>query len=143
MYPTCNLNHYQGFTQNQEKKALQRSNDIYERHLTLKGRGFPLWIPASNRRLHIDYRRTGVRIGDVGIITHSGAFSFLFNICLPRDDPLNEQVPEHFAPILSSIKVEEFLVFKNGGYLASASIRRKQTSTATSCVPILLHVFVN
>ncbi|KAF8811045.1 hypothetical protein BYT27DRAFT_7161278 [Phlegmacium glaucopus] len=115
---------------------LQKSNDIYERHLTPKGHGFPLWIPEPNRRLNLDYRRTGIRIGDVGIITHSGAFSFLFNICLPHNDPVNPQMlPERFAPIsppISPMDIEEFVVFKKGSHLTSASIEKSRTSVDTS-----------
>ena len=119
--------------------ATQKSNDIYERHLIRKGRGFPLWIPDPNLALHLDYRRTGVRVGDVGIITHSGGFSFLFNICLPHNDPVNPLIlPEHFAPISPPIEatdIEKFVVFKNDSHLASASIKRSQ-STTISCVSI-------
>ena len=114
----------------------QKPNDIYERHLTLKERGFPLWIPDPNQYLHLNYRRTGVRIGDVGIITDSGAFSFLFNICLPRNDPVNPRMlPEHFAPISPPIEasdIEKFGVFKNGSHLASASVKISQSGSAIS-----------
>src|SRR5882762_7675822 len=86
----------------------QKPNDIYERQLRLKERGFPLWIPDPDQNLHLDYRRTGVRIGDVGIITHSGAFSFLFNICLPHNDPVHPRMlPEHFAPISPPIEATD------------------------------------
>ena len=122
----------------------QKPNEIYERHLTLKGRGFPLWIPDPNHNLHLDYRRTGVRIGDVGIITDSGAFSFLFNICLPQNDPLNPRMlPEHFTPISPPIlpsDIEKFRVFKNGSHLASASVKISQSGSAISCVQILIHI---
>ena len=101
-----------------QKISSQKPNDIYERHLTLKERGFPLWIPDPDQNLHLDYRRTGVRIGDVGIITDSGAFSFLFNICLPHNHPVNPRMlPEHFAPISPPIEasdIEKFRAFKNG-----------------------------
>jgi hypothetical protein len=50
-------------------------------------RNHPLWIPQSNMVLPILYRAQGVRVGDVGIFTESGAFDFLFNICVPRDAP--------------------------------------------------------
>ena len=117
---------------------ISKSNDIYERHLTPKGRGFPLWVPDPDRVLHLDYRRTGVRIGDVGIITHFGAFSFLFNICLPRNHPVNSgRVPEHFDPILPRIEATDignFIMFKSGSHLASSSVKRSQTGTAISCV---------
>ena len=138
--------HSQGYPQNEEL-PLQKSNDIYERLLLLEGRGFPLWIPDTNRVLHLDYRRTGVRIGDVGIITHSGAFSFLFNICLPHDDPINPRMlPERFSPISPPIEatdIENFVVFKHGSHLASASIKKSQTSPAVSYVSIFIHIFVN
>ncbi|KAF8802564.1 hypothetical protein BYT27DRAFT_7112072, partial [Phlegmacium glaucopus] len=115
---------------------LQKGNDIYERHLTPKGRGFPLWIPEPNQVLHMGYRRTGIRIGDVGIITHDGGFAFLFNICLPHNDPVNPQMlPENFAPIsppISPFDIEKFVVFKKGSHLASASIERSQTSVDIS-----------
>ena len=114
----------------------QKPNDIYERHLALKERGFPLWIPDPDQNLHLDYRRTGVRIGDVGIITEFGAFFFLFNICLPRDHPVNPRMlPEHFAPISPPIEASDigkFGVFKNGSHLASASVKISQSGSAIS-----------
>ncbi|KAF8958269.1 hypothetical protein BDZ97DRAFT_64557 [Flammula alnicola] len=79
---------------------VQKSSDIYYRHLSAKGRGSPLWIPEANNFLDISYRRRGIAIGDVGIITEDGAFDFLFNICLPQDDPINAgSVPEGFSPL--------------------------------------------
>ena len=108
----------------------QRGSEIYQRHLSLKGRGFPLWIPEPNNRLQLPYRRTGVNIGDVGIITPSGGFSYLFNICVPRGDPLNPRaLPEDFAPLnppLDPIDIREFAEFKPGSYLASASIENSE-----------------
>jgi hypothetical protein len=112
-----------------------------------KGRGFPLWIPEPNRVLPIDYRRTGIRIGDVGIITHSGGFSFLFNICLPHDHPVNPRVlPEHFAPIsppIEAIDFNEFHFFQNGSHLASGALLRKETSDDNSYVPIPILIGVD
>ena len=106
-----------------------------------------MWIPDPNRVLHLNYRRTGVRIGDVGVITYSGAFSFLFNICLPHDDPVNPRMlPEHFAPISPPIEatdIENFIMFKNGSHLASASVKKLQTGTGISCVLILVYIFVS
>ncbi|KAF8956505.1 hypothetical protein BDZ97DRAFT_1851213 [Flammula alnicola] len=37
--------------------SVENSNKIYERHLGLKQRGFPLWIPEPNKRLPMPYRR--------------------------------------------------------------------------------------
>jgi len=108
----------------------------------LKGRGFPLWIPEPNKRLPRIYRRKGINIGDVGIITPSGAFSFLFNICVPSDNPINPDpylLPEGFAPIfppLRALDVGEFDEFNPGSYLASSSIEKSQSeSDARLVVP--------
>jgi hypothetical protein len=77
-----------------------KDNEIYERLLRRKGRGFALYVPQPNRRLPIAYQRMGIRIGDVGIITPDGGFSFLFNICVPHDDPINPRIlPEDFSPL--------------------------------------------
>ncbi|KAF9479611.1 hypothetical protein BDN70DRAFT_806738 [Pholiota conissans] len=100
------------------------SNKIYERHLGLKQRGFPLWIPEPNRRLPMEYRRKGVHVGDVGIITPSGAFSFLFNVCLPPNHPINPStLPEGFTPI-QSLVIREYSEFKPESYLASTAIEK-------------------
>ncbi|KAF4617806.1 hypothetical protein D9613_006181 [Agrocybe pediades] len=105
---------------------VQRSNEIYERHLLLKGRGFPLWIPEPNRNLPMPYQRQGISIGDVGIVSYTGSFSFLFNICLPADHPINpEDLPEGFAPIdppINPIDVRTFIELKSGSFLGSNSI---------------------
>ncbi|KAF8181522.1 hypothetical protein BJ912DRAFT_1044618 [Pholiota molesta] len=103
-------------------------NAIYERHLKLKKRGFPLWIPGPNMSRPMPYRRQGVDIGDVGIITPSGAFSFLFNIRLSSNDPINPpELPEGFAPISPPIgpwDLRKFRHFGPGSYLASSHIER-------------------
>ncbi|KAF9560916.1 hypothetical protein CPC08DRAFT_707792 [Agrocybe pediades] len=105
---------------------VQRSNEIYERHLMLKGRGFPLWIPEPNKNLSMIYQRQGISIGDVGLITYAGSFSFLFNIFLPADHPINPRImPEGFAPIDPPIDpgdVRRFTEFKSGSFLGSNSI---------------------
>jgi hypothetical protein len=112
---------------------------MYERHLTLKGRGFPLWIPQPNRRLPKPYRAKGVCIGDVGIVT-DGGFDFLFNICRTQNDPINpEELPDNFAPIyppLNPIDIREYRAFNSGSWLASPSIVQSQTgdSEQTPCV---------
>jgi len=111
----------------------QKSNEIYEHHLWLKGRGFPLWIPEPNKRLPLVYRRKGINIGDVGIITPAGAFSFFFNICVPSNNPVNPRLlPEGFAPIsppLDTLDITEFDEFKPGSYLASASIENSKSES--------------
>ncbi|KAF8802237.1 hypothetical protein BYT27DRAFT_7197332 [Phlegmacium glaucopus] len=118
------------------QENIQRSNEIYERHLMLKGRGFPLWIPQANIHLPVPYRAKGVCIGDVGIITAFGGFDFLFNICRARDDPINpDDLPDNFAPIhpplVNMTDVRNFREFSAGSYLASSSIVKSQTAEQT------------
>ncbi|KAF9479462.1 hypothetical protein BDN70DRAFT_993428 [Pholiota conissans] len=106
----------------------KNSNQIYEQHLELKARGFPLWIPEPSMSLPLPYRRDGVSIGDVGTITPTGGFSFLFNICLPSGHPKNpRELPEGFSPVslpIEGFDVNKFPEFKAGNFLASASIEK-------------------
>ena len=64
-------------------------------------------------------------------------------ICLPHDDPVNSTVlPGNYAPISPPIEatdIENFVVFREGDHLASASVKRSQSCVAISCVPILIH----
>ncbi|KAF8958253.1 hypothetical protein BDZ97DRAFT_1842548 [Flammula alnicola] len=108
---------------------VQKSSDIYYRHLSAKGRGSPLWIPEPNHFLDISYRRRGIDIGDVGIITPRGAFDFLFNICLPQDDPINAGgVPEGFSalnpPLIPAHDIQGQQELGEDTHLSSESITK-------------------
>jgi hypothetical protein len=117
-----------------------KDNEIYERLLRRKQRGFALYIPEPNQRLPIAYQKIGIYIGDVGIITPDGGFSFLFNICVPHDHPINPRIlPEDFFPLqptLTDVDVVEFPRFKAGSYLASAAIEKKESESNTKCVRV-------
>ncbi|KAJ3973393.1 hypothetical protein EV361DRAFT_900389 [Lentinula raphanica] len=77
-------------------------SEIYAQMLLLRKRGYPLWKPKShNTRLPEVYKKNGVHIGDVGILTESGGFDYLFNVCHGANHELNfGRVPEDFKPIL-------------------------------------------
>jgi hypothetical protein len=80
----------------------------------------------------MEYRQKGINIGDVGIITPSGGFSFLFNICLPHNDPINPStLPEGFAPIYPPIEpmdICEDSEFKPESYLAGPTIEKSNNT---------------
>jgi hypothetical protein len=115
-----------------------KDNEIYERLLRRKGRGFALYVPQPNRQLPVAYQRMGVRIGDVGVITRDGGFSFLFNICVPRDHPINPHIlPEGFSPLqptLTDLDIAQFSRFNSGSYLASALMEKKESDSNVKCV---------
>ena len=101
--------------------------------------------------LPIPYRAQGVRVGDVGILTENGGFDFLFNICVPRDDPINPvELPDNFVPIFPSVNpthIRKFAEFSPGSYLASSSVAESQTGEQSSYVLVyfgfLLHPLIN
>ena len=106
--------------------------EIYREQLLLKGRGTPLWIPGPSMTLPLEYRRVGISIGDVGIINPSGEFSFLFNLFLPADHPINRgKVPESFSPLHPSEaeddNIEQDIAFGPNSYLASPSLQTGDT----------------
>ncbi|KDR78144.1 hypothetical protein GALMADRAFT_17050, partial [Galerina marginata CBS 339.88] len=100
---------------------------IYYRLLVIKGRGLPLWIPGPNQKLDIGYQRDGMTIGDVGIITASGSFDFLFNICVPHDHPFNPpELPENFTPLaLLPHDVDQHCEFQEASFLSSSSVKSR------------------
>ncbi|KAJ7618635.1 hypothetical protein FB45DRAFT_1033827 [Roridomyces roridus] len=62
---------------------------LYTRLLLPKGHGYPLFHPQPFDDLHLEYRRLGTQVGDVGIVTADGSFDIIFNICRSADDPVN------------------------------------------------------
>ncbi|KAF8966873.1 hypothetical protein BDZ97DRAFT_585154 [Flammula alnicola] len=101
--------------------------EVYKRHMYPKQLGYPLWIPQSNMSLPRPYRREGVRIGDVGIITPEGGFDYLFNICLPHNHPTNNRAPHDFVPLDGPFDYFEARPYSEGTYLASEQIHASQT----------------
>ncbi|KIK66670.1 hypothetical protein GYMLUDRAFT_218101 [Collybiopsis luxurians FD-317 M1] len=77
------------------------SSETYARLLLPCGHGYPLWVPEPNEALPEEYLSTGVRIGDVGLVTADGAFNFLFNVFLPENHIINQWrgVPEGFSEL--------------------------------------------
>ncbi|KAJ7611983.1 hypothetical protein DFH06DRAFT_1109613, partial [Mycena polygramma] len=100
--------------------------EIYCSQLLPFRRGFPLYVPAPSQNLPLEYRRTGVAIGDVGRITAEGIFDFFFNIYLPADHPINNNyVPDNFVP-LGRYAAEDVFEHSHeaGSYVATSSVQR-------------------
>lgn len=124
----------------------------YVRHLLPKGHGFPLWVPQPNLSLSEEYRRNGVCIGDVGIITAEGAFDFLFNICRPPDmNPNNVNLIDRISPprlpegyrLLPSPEEGDILkqiLYSPGSHVSSEFVEKLggDSNGDTKCVPSLL-----
>ena len=83
-------------------------------------------------RLPKVYRRTGVAIGDVGILNAAGGFDFLFNIYCSADDIINKgRVPADFYPLdIPNLEVNDHIVFNENSYLASRSFLCKLTESS-------------
>jgi hypothetical protein len=116
----------------------QEDSAVYARLLLAKKQGFPLWLPQPHDNLPNEYRKKGVSIGDVGIVTSDGAFDFLFNICLPHDNPINgNRVPDNFQPLEPPDQVDilQLLAYNPGDHVASGSIKRLQPGLGSSIQP--------
>jgi hypothetical protein len=127
----------------------QTANETYTRGLFPKGHGYPLWDPEPDDNLwtHLrEYWDKGVSIGDVGIITPHGTFDYLFNICLPADDPVNlGRTPPDFLPItLSPLDIRERARHHpNKSFLSSCFMETKRLESDVSVgSPYALFLFL-
>ncbi|KAJ7860186.1 hypothetical protein B0H13DRAFT_1726670 [Mycena leptocephala] len=104
-------------------------SEIYCNQLLRQKRGFPLYDPEPRQTLPLEYRMSGVAIGDVGRITPEGSFDFFFNIYLPANHPINNNdVPEEFVPLAlyESRDVYE-LSYLAGNHISTPSVQRLDT----------------
>ena len=65
-------------------------------------------MPTPSIGLPPTHRKTGIRVGDVGIITANGAFEFLFNVCQfddQQDGGVNATFPGCFELLKPDIRV--------------------------------------
>ncbi|KAF4617390.1 hypothetical protein D9613_006177 [Agrocybe pediades] len=116
---------------------------IYQQHMASVRAGTALWIPEGHSNLEDPYQDQGVSIGDVGTVTRSGSFSFLFNICLPADHPVNRNlVPEGFKPIYPAVDpcdIREIHEFMPMDYISTDCIRKlaNDSDDPTSNAPLI------
>ena len=72
-----------------------KRSELYLRLMLQHGHGYPLYEPDPDP----GYRRTGVRVGDIGWVTPDGVFDFLFNVthsCSPLPDIFEPEARQHF-----------------------------------------------
>ena len=95
-----------------------------------------MFFPEPSITLPVAYRRRGIGIGDVGIITASGGFDFMFNICLPANHAINlGGVPEGFEPLspeLHSGDIHRHMDYNQNSYLASESVVKSHKENDSS-----------
>ncbi|KAF8157618.1 hypothetical protein K438DRAFT_1529029, partial [Mycena galopus ATCC 62051] len=106
-------------------------SEVYCNQLLRKKRGFPLYDPEPRQTLPLEYRMSGVAIGDVGRITPEGSFDFFFNIYLPADHPVNNNdVPEAFCPLpLYESRDVYHRSYPAGNHISTSSLQRLDTNT--------------
>ncbi|KAJ3971366.1 hypothetical protein EV361DRAFT_911625 [Lentinula raphanica] len=93
-------NVYQVYNENRSSSPFIES-EAYARMLLSRKRGYPLWKPKARNAQHPEvYKKHGVHIGDVGLLTQFGGFDYLFNICYGADHEMNlGRVPKDFRPV--------------------------------------------
>ncbi|KAF9239777.1 hypothetical protein BU15DRAFT_46233, partial [Melanogaster broomeanus] len=100
-------------------------------------RGYPLWAPEPASNLPEDYHRTGLKIGDVGVVTEDGGFDVLFNISLPENHPLHQPsgVPSNFRQvILDRSDIRGFPSFDDEGLVLATQTVRQTTQTLSGSI---------
>jgi hypothetical protein len=74
--------------------------DTYVKLLLPYHHGYPLWVPEPDENLPEAYRNRGVSIGDLGYISESGGFEYLFNVLESAEDEVNvDRTPDDFTPL--------------------------------------------
>jgi hypothetical protein len=84
------------------------SQETYVKMLLPHCHGYPLWIPEPDDNLPNAYRIQGVRVGDLGYVSDSGGFEYLFNILEPADHEINlDRTPDGFEQLSPPLKAKE------------------------------------
>ncbi|KAJ7936421.1 hypothetical protein B0H13DRAFT_1469114, partial [Mycena leptocephala] len=78
---------------------MESDSSLYSTLLFPQRKGYPLFQPQPYDDLPEDSKRTGIRIGDVGVVTAPGSFDSIFNILHDAGDQIVNRfgVPEHFV----------------------------------------------
>ncbi|KAF9022897.1 hypothetical protein BDZ89DRAFT_956163, partial [Hymenopellis radicata] len=99
-----------------------RAHVVYRRLLSRNGHGYPLWIPDPDENLPEAYRKDGISIGDVGLLTVDGGFDFLFNVHASANDPVNS----------GGVPSQSFSALNDPHAIRKTSFIHKEKSSITS-----------
>ena len=72
--------------------VMPKHSELYSRLMLQHRHGYPLYEPDP----HPEYRRTGVRVGDIGWVTPDGAFDCLSNVIHSLPGTLGLEAQQHF-----------------------------------------------
>ncbi|KAI3601681.1 hypothetical protein WG66_009039 [Moniliophthora roreri] len=92
----------------------------YARFLYPRKHGVPLFYPEPNASSIFPqaHQETGVRVGDLGVLTPEGRFDFVFNVCRPADDPIQwKGVPDNFEQLITTGSLHETRCYLRRGAL--------------------------
>jgi len=119
----------------------QSDSDIFTEELLVKKHGYPLWRPDPRcwgDHVSPECISSGVRIGDVGVVTQDGSFDCIFNVYFPSKDPINSKgIPDDFLPLTwsqSNIRSQDL---KHGLHAVISSpgiLRQKLLPSRSQCV---------
>ena len=85
--------------------------------------GYPLYAPEPDQNHPMDYRKTGIRIGDVGLITGDGSFDFLFNVCGENQDVNPSKLPDSFE-VIKDLELSKSRFFQPNTCLFGGIVRQ-------------------
>ncbi|KAJ6572288.1 hypothetical protein B0H19DRAFT_681258 [Mycena capillaripes] len=98
--------------------------------------GFPVLRPSPCDDLPESARRTGITIGDVGVMCQDGSFDVLFNICRASDDTATNRfgVPPNFEQaLLSGSDIHTHVRhYAPGSVIARTSAKKKHLNIAST-----------
>ena len=113
---------------------IPKDSEVYLRLMLKHRHGYPLYRPEPNRGLPIEYRKKGVRIGDVGRITPDGSFDFLFNIDSSQANSVNPPILPRDFETIPPIGIISNDYFQPGEHLLSDHVKQTRDALVLSFV---------
>ena len=103
---------------------IPKDSEVYLRLMLKHKLGYPLYGPEPKCGLPIEYRKRGVKIGDVGRITPDGAFDFLFSIDSSQASLVNPSILPRDFETIPPIGILSEDRFQPGEHLLSNDVKQ-------------------